>query len=124
MSPEPVVNEERPWASRLTDRRVVYAAGALVIVVAVALVLTSRTPRVNGVGPSQTGQNLTKYQRTYVDCPAKYVPLCTKMSKIPTTHVTFIKAENGRLYLRTGDNKTIVAKIQDGGQDGFFIKIS
>lgn len=92
---------------------------SLVVVLSIGLVF---------LAPSEDDEEkkveLTKYQENYVDCPPKYLELCTKMSKIPTEEVSFIRAEEGKLHLRLEDGRKMVAKIEDGGSDGYLIRIS
>lgn len=77
-----------------------------------------------GLADDGPGQELTKYQEVYVDCPVRYLELCTDMSKIPTEPVEFQKAENGRLYLALPrSNRTLVANIQGEGDRGYLVHI-
>lgn len=67
---------------------------------------------------------LTEYQKDYVDCPERYLELCTKMSKIPTEEVRFERVEGDKMYLdMPRSNRSMVTKIQQGGEDGYLIQI-
>lgn len=101
----------------------------LVIGAGAALILLLITFANTGVDPQEKSQEtdrkqLTTYQRGYVDCPDRYLKLCTEMSKKPTEEVEFQKAEEGKLYLEMPrSNSTMVVKIQEGGSDGYLIRI-
>jgi hypothetical protein len=112
------------------------AAGILVISVIVfagALMLNSsdtvevpEAPEnpVTGSNDSSSGE-LTDYQKNYVDCPDQYLPLCTKMSKIPTEPVKYQKVEGNQLYLELPrSDRTLVAQVKNGGESGYLISIN
>lgn len=83
-------------------------------------------PPVNtDVEPENEGPELTKYQKNYVDCPEKYLELCTKKSKIPTEEVVFDRVEGDKLYLdmpRT--NRTMIVKMKEDRKSGYIIRIT
>lgn len=109
-------------------RKIAEVAGILTIGIILVLILSfgnefsdQEVPANNS--SKEASQNLTDYQRNFVDCPEKYRPLCTEMSKIPTEPVKFDRVEGGKLYLelpKTG--RTLEAQIQEGGKDGYFIQ--
>lgn len=104
----------------LPDNRFLKLSVLSVVVIAVVLLVYMET----SIQESSKAEELTKYQQLYVDCPSKYLGLCTKMSKIPTEEVEFEKAEDGKLYLNMPrTNRTMVAKIQGGGKNGYLIRI-
>lgn len=118
------LSERENWRDR---RKLAAALLLLSVAVFVGAVALRQTP-VDTVPGLDTGEGpsegLTKYQQAYVDCPRRYLPLCTKMSKIPTEPVSFMRTENGRLYLDlTRSNRTLVARIQEGGDDGYLVSI-
>ncbi|MFB6191463.1 MAG: hypothetical protein ABEJ64_03470 [Candidatus Nanohaloarchaea archaeon] len=109
--------EKEDWREKRKLAAVILAVSVAVFVAAVFL----RPADLTGQEPEP---ELTQYQESYVDCPSKYLELCTKMSKIPTEEVRFQKAEDGKLYLEMPrTNRTLVARIQEGGSDGYLINI-
>ncbi|MFB6190004.1 MAG: hypothetical protein ABEJ91_00335 [Candidatus Nanohaloarchaea archaeon] len=108
------------------------AAGILVVSVIVfagALMINSSSnveiPEAPETGSNDSGSGeLTEYQKSYVDCPDQYMPLCTKMSKIPTEPVRYQKVEGNQLYLELPrSDRTLVAQIKHGGESGYLISI-
>lgn len=80
-------------------------------------------PEADSNGSSDSVE-LTDYQKSYVECPEKYLPLCTDMSKLPTEPVKFQEVDGKQLYLELPrSDRTLVAQIKDGGKSGYLIRI-
>lgn len=69
----------------------------------------------------QESLNLTPYQEQYVNCPAKYLDTCTKMSKIPTEEVFYWKTQNDRIYMKLGDGRAIISTKPNSTSTGEFV---
>lgn len=68
----------------------------------------------------------TKYQEEFVDCPKRYMSLCTEMSRLHSEQVSFKSANasgNNLLRLDMARDRVMIAKIQDGGDEGYFMRI-
>jgi hypothetical protein len=104
--------------NRFNRFRLAYRAGIVIfltlVFIGIALTGLGDPVFLESAGEKNTSTvELTKYQQNYVDCPAEYLELCTKMSKIPTEEVVFERAEDGLLYLhRPRRNCTLVANIE------------
>lgn len=69
----------------------------------------------NNGGKNYTSMNnsdLTKYQRNYVNCPKRYLEVCTSLSKVSTEEVVFEKVEGDRIYLDMESGRTLIAVLQ------------
>lgn len=103
------------------SRKVLSAVAVSAVVVVAGFLALQGLPSESGDEPQQ---QLTDYQRAYVDCPDQYLPLCTQMSKLPTEPVKFQKVQDGKLYLELPrSDRTLIARIKDGGNSGYLIRI-
>ncbi len=100
---------------------IVAVAPVLAAAIIIGLLLAPQ-PAQNEVQATET--ELTGYQQEYVDCPAQYLDICTRMSKIPTEELSFIKTEGGRIHLRLQDGRRLVARLPEEDHNGYLIRIS
>lgn len=106
---------------KLTRTKYLAAAAPLVAVAVIAGVFATTQGAQQESRPADT--KLTDYQEEYVDCPAQYLEFCTRMSKIPTAEVSFIKTESGRIHLRMEDGQRMVARLPEEDHNGYLIRI-
>lgn len=94
------------------------AAAAVAVVAVLVLAVGNAGP---GVENASADVKLTDYQKQYVDCPAKYLDTCTKMSKIPSEPVTYWKKQEGNLYLKLADGRAIISTLPNSTSTGEFV---
>ena len=107
-----------------------YLAGCLTILVVTGIGLSminnSKIGKVSqnlSNNQSNNNQNLTKYQRVFVDCPAKYIETCTKMSRQRTEKISFIREENNKVRLQMEKNRIMVVKVEDNQSKSTVIRV-
>lgn len=101
-----------------------YLAAAAPVIAAAVIVAVFASPQQTQETETAPEVKLTSYQEEYVDCPNKHLEFCTRMSKIPTSEVSFIKTENGRIHLRMEDGQRMVARLPEEDHNGYLIRIT
>lgn len=99
----------RKQFSILSYRNLFFAALAVIVIQGAVIANLYDT------GSEVEEKELTAYQQNYVDCPDEHLDACTELSRQITEEVYFQSYEDGRIYLETGDNRTIIADIDDRG---------
>jgi len=112
-------------------RRLEYAEYAVYGVPAAVFGLLTGFLLFSGADTGETGMrmeegfkpNLTDYQQSYVDCPHKHIYICTRMSKLGTEPVSFVRTEDNRIFLRYSRSDRLVARMPENGTTGYLINI-
>lgn len=112
-------------------RRLEYAEYAVYGVPAAVFGLLTGFLLFSGADTGETGikteggfePNLTDYQQSYVDCPHRHIYICTRMSKLGTEPVSFVRTEDNRIFLKYSRSDRLVARMPENGTTGYLINI-
>jgi hypothetical protein len=111
-------------------RRLEYAEYAVYGVPAAVFGLLTGFLLFSGADTGETGKmeegfkpNLTDYQQSYVDCPHKHIYICTRMSRLGTEPVSFVRTEDSRIFLKYSRSDRLVARMPENGTTGYLINI-